>query len=244
MPRTQIPIGERFGSWVVTGPREARGIWCRCDCGTTRLNRLDRLKSGYTTHCGCLNVPEKVPVGSRFHYWEVISGDEIRDKKKRLFLCRCVCGTERYVALDLLKDGRSKCCGCVRKPPTQHPNPATPEKDPFAILERIALARCSKCLQIGIPVVDKLGYKICLYCASKSSNPEIREQAQVFSENLRNFSQKESRHTWTPLEVKQCAELLQEGKTPAEVALRTGIPQAKITAKFRAQGTRMRNPSL
>lgn len=56
---TQIDlVGQRFGRWLVTGPREVRSAgavyWtCRCDCGNVKAIFHGNLRSGKTTSCGC-----------------------------------------------------------------------------------------------------------------------------------------------------------------------------------------------
>jgi hypothetical protein len=47
--------------------------------------------------------------GQRFGRWTVVSYSALRK-----WLCRCDCGTERYVTGTTLRDGRSKSCGCER----------------------------------------------------------------------------------------------------------------------------------
>ncbi len=51
--------GERFGRWTVieSAGRDENGRrrWlCKCDCGTERVIPQDRLKSGNSKSCGCL----------------------------------------------------------------------------------------------------------------------------------------------------------------------------------------------
>jgi len=57
-PRENL-IGKRFGRLVVTdqtgGRQNGSIIWgCMCDCGTRRLVPTNRLRSGNTQSCGCL----------------------------------------------------------------------------------------------------------------------------------------------------------------------------------------------
>lgn len=58
-------IGERFSRWTVVaypsgerkGAKGKSGSWvCRCECGTVREVRTDRLTSGESRSCGCLMV--------------------------------------------------------------------------------------------------------------------------------------------------------------------------------------------
>lgn len=55
----QVPAGSRFGRWeVLDHPvvrENTRYLWlCRCECGTERAVRPDRLRSGESQSCGCL----------------------------------------------------------------------------------------------------------------------------------------------------------------------------------------------
>lgn len=51
--------------------------------------------------------------GKRFGKWLVLS---ISDKRQRLWLCRCDCGTEKIVDGSSLKSGTSKSCRCPTYP--------------------------------------------------------------------------------------------------------------------------------
>jgi len=52
-------------------------------------------------------------IGKVFWYWTVIEEAETRLGNKH-WLCRCVCGVERYVPTHRLNGGGSKSCGCWR----------------------------------------------------------------------------------------------------------------------------------
>ncbi len=52
-------------------------------------------------------------VGQVFNSWTVIHFSETR-KRQSLWLCRCVCGTEKVIRADGLKNGTTKSCGCLR----------------------------------------------------------------------------------------------------------------------------------
>ena len=53
-------------------------------------------------------------VGEKHTKWNVI-GENFRYNKKTYCLCRCDCGTERFVRLDQLRLEISKSCGCLVK---------------------------------------------------------------------------------------------------------------------------------
>lgn len=58
--------------------------------------------------------------GSRFGSWTVIALDDGQHRKKSL--CRCDCGTERWVVNYTLRTGKSKSCGCKSyKEPPKYP---------------------------------------------------------------------------------------------------------------------------
>lgn len=54
-------------------------------------------------------------VGSRFGRWTVLDRYTLNAKRERNWLCRCDCGTERYVVERSLKSGNSTSCGCLRR---------------------------------------------------------------------------------------------------------------------------------
>lgn len=52
--------------------------------------------------------------GQQFGDWKVLSLHSIQDRGIRVWLCRCVCGTEKPVLSYTLINGTSKGCGCER----------------------------------------------------------------------------------------------------------------------------------
>lgn len=52
--------------------------------------------------------------GDRFNRWLILGPYEMRGKNK-YWLCRCNCGTERFVSRVGLRHGTSQSCGCLRK---------------------------------------------------------------------------------------------------------------------------------
>jgi hypothetical protein len=55
--RPDVPLGERFGAWVVVGePYHENGRWrlpVQCDCGSRASVRYRHLCEGTSTNCGC-----------------------------------------------------------------------------------------------------------------------------------------------------------------------------------------------
>lgn len=58
---------------------------------------------------------EKSLSGQQFGRWTVQNCFITTPKKERKWLCRCECGTERYVLERSLRHGGSVSCGCLRK---------------------------------------------------------------------------------------------------------------------------------
>ena len=55
-----------------------------------------------------------VQVGQEFNRWTVIGDGGISKDRRRTWLCRCECGTQRKVSERYLKNSRSKSCGCIK----------------------------------------------------------------------------------------------------------------------------------
>ncbi len=53
--------------------------------------------------------------GEKFHRWTVVGSYTETPKGERKWLCRCECGTEKYVLERSLVYGGSESCGCLRK---------------------------------------------------------------------------------------------------------------------------------
>lgn len=53
-------------------------------------------------------------MSTSYGFWNAI-GPKERRGTNAYFLCRCVCGTERWISQPSLMNGMSKSCGCIRK---------------------------------------------------------------------------------------------------------------------------------
>lgn len=51
--------------------------------------------------------------GKKFGRWTVIRREENNARNRTVWLCKCDCGTERKVLGSVLKNGRSRSCGCL-----------------------------------------------------------------------------------------------------------------------------------
>ena len=126
--------GKKFNRWTVLeydNDRSGSGksYWiCKCDCGTIKSVRSDRLKDNSSKSCGCLNrelaaermkqlskdlhVLKQDLTGKTFGYWYVESRAENQNNHVA-WNCICKCGTKRIVLGQSLKNGTSMSCGCL-----------------------------------------------------------------------------------------------------------------------------------
>lgn len=103
-------IGVRFGKLTVIADegrqKGKRYLRCKCDCGSVVLSRMDSLRSGKKTSCGCDSVHNLT--GNRYGKLTVIA----RGSKKKMWLCKCDCGRLKEVQCSNLTGGKTKSCGC------------------------------------------------------------------------------------------------------------------------------------
>src|SRR4029077_10857912 len=64
--------------------------------------------------------PMRNIVGKQFHRWTVIGFSHISKTGTYFWFCRCKCGDEKLIAAQILKNGQSKSCGCLRKEITRN----------------------------------------------------------------------------------------------------------------------------
>lgn len=124
--------GEKFGNLTVirraNNKHDGKGrpvvTWeCVCDCGNTTNVSSQKLRTGHTKSCGCLqNVKPEDYVGhnfvdltgKRFGRLVVISREKNNKRGKALWKCKCDCGNETIVLASRLRNGKTKSCGCLR----------------------------------------------------------------------------------------------------------------------------------
>lgn len=122
--------GQVFGELTVesldsksAGSRTGRKWLCRCSCGNTRVVSAGHLREGHITAClvcGKRLRYERAAAakydtahaqdGMRFGSYTVIGPVSGKEGGKSGRLCRCVCGSEKVVALHCLRNGRQLSC--------------------------------------------------------------------------------------------------------------------------------------
>lgn len=116
--------GKKFGKLAVVEISEKRGnyyYWkCICDCGNEAVIRGNRLTSGKTKSCGCLNkeiVSEKHLkdlTGQRFGRLKVLKRTR-SERNNAVWLCECDCGNVKEIISANLIHGKTNSCGCLQR---------------------------------------------------------------------------------------------------------------------------------
>lgn len=90
-PPCKVKIGERYGNLVVLdiiapskeSKQQSRIALCKCDCGNKAKVRVDRLRTGVTTSCGCMRgyrsrKKNKIYKENDYTIIETTKGDKIK----------------------------------------------------------------------------------------------------------------------------------------------------------------------
>ena len=90
---------------------------CKCKCGNEIIVPMPNLKSGNTTHCGCVPIQNTSfidRVGQKYGRLTVLSNvSKCRSKQTRTnWRCLCDCGNELIVESGNLASGHTQSCGC------------------------------------------------------------------------------------------------------------------------------------
>jgi hypothetical protein len=128
MGRPMLNIcGRRFGRLTI--PLDAKPevrkrclYWpCICDCGTQTVVRGEFLRTGVTKSCGCLraSLARESLRGRRFGRLTIPQDATPEFRHHHPYWpCVCDCGAKRSVRDEVLLDGRTKSCGCLRADPS------------------------------------------------------------------------------------------------------------------------------
>lgn len=112
-------VGEKWNSWTVieeVGYSKSGHlkVIAKCDCGTIREVYYSKLKYGTSKSCGKCNHIE-VKKGDKYGRWNVIGDESVIRFKNKHWLCKCECGTEKFVNEYKLIHGLSISCGCYSR---------------------------------------------------------------------------------------------------------------------------------
>lgn len=97
----------------VWGKRQRHAMWlCICDCGSEKVFPINYLTNKYNNKsCGCWS-PLMDLSGKRFGRLQVM-GQADNQEKRAQWLCKCDCGNQKVIGGHLLRDGKTKSCGCL-----------------------------------------------------------------------------------------------------------------------------------
>lgn len=131
MSNQRVPenyIGKKFGRWTVnsfSGEVTTDGrpkVLCECDCGNTRLVKLDNLINGISQSCGCrwkdIVVADKTisEIGKRYGGLIVVEQLPANRDRRTMWRCVCDCGNEATVSGRELRNGtKISCLDCGKK---------------------------------------------------------------------------------------------------------------------------------
>ena len=130
-PATRLDYtGRVFGRLTVVGPApnkrspggQTHRQWrCACRCGKQVVVQHGSLQQGLTRSCGCYANARRseastkyLSPGTRFGGLVVIRKNGRTEEQKIKWLCRCDCGKTRTVIGQLLRNGHTTSCGCLR----------------------------------------------------------------------------------------------------------------------------------
>lgn len=118
-----IKIGQKYNLLTVIAPSPKRArnggkFWvCQCDCGNIVEVRGDKIQSGHTKSCGCLNTTKRIKniQGKRYGKLTVLEATSMRKTNGDvIWKCQCDCGTIVYATKFELDSHRKISCGCAK----------------------------------------------------------------------------------------------------------------------------------
>lgn len=114
-----IEVGDEFDrltvidiSYRIKGRTRLKYCLCKCSCGNEKEVLDSNLNHKSVISCGCIQRAVFIESGQKYGRWTVLKDLSVKGGKRRYCLCRCDCGVERKVLLDLMKRGMSLSCGC------------------------------------------------------------------------------------------------------------------------------------
>ena len=117
-----VHIGDKYNLLTVIGESPKRGnnglkFWiCQCECGNKKEVRGDKLQSGHTKSCGCLNTIKRIKdiTGNKYNFLTVIAPTDLRASSgDMLWKCKCQCGNYTYARKFDLEHEYKISCGCI-----------------------------------------------------------------------------------------------------------------------------------
>ena len=131
MSKKQDLIGCKFGKLtIIEEVRDQNNrlkLKCKCECGGETITTSDKLKTGHTKSCGCLQKqrslenlskkPDNTVDRTGIRYGRLIAIRNTYKKQGSNFIweCQCDCGNVIEVNGKSLESGGTQSCGCLQK---------------------------------------------------------------------------------------------------------------------------------
>lgn len=116
--------GKVFTRWTVLKDEGDSEVFCRCSCGTEKWVRREYLLRQSSRSCGCLRKEElhekyrKVEVGQVYGRLTIRKFLGRNHNKKLMWEAECSCGNVITVTSDLVRNGHTRSCGCLKREQT------------------------------------------------------------------------------------------------------------------------------
>lgn len=124
-PKQELLSGKPFSRLVFLKKISQRKWLFKCDCGIEKAIDYHAVLRETTRSCGCLSRNTRKYancLGIKFNHWEVIGpsvkgvGTRKERRTSRKWLCKCVCGVERFISSTRIKSASTYSCGCLNSP--------------------------------------------------------------------------------------------------------------------------------
>lgn len=122
-PNELLTAGQKFGRWTLLEDQQYTfntEVLCQCECGTKRKTRVNNLRRGRSTSCGCYGREALLAASSRRRKHIINPGDKfgrltITDSTHTSrVVCLCECGNTTVVESRSLYVGSTRSCGCLK----------------------------------------------------------------------------------------------------------------------------------
>lgn len=117
-------VGQKYNKLTVIGFSHITGKkgnfkyhWnCSCECGGWKTVRADKLKSGHTKSCGCINFERMDLTNLKLGRLTMLSSYK-NEKNYIIWLCECECGNVKPILQNSLTKTKqpTRSCGCLAR---------------------------------------------------------------------------------------------------------------------------------